>query len=280
MPRAPGVHGAQERRAFYQDQRREEHRARLREADRYRPNSAARGYDHKWRAYREGYLLRNPLCVACAEQDALTGASVVDHITPHKGDRRLFWDPANHQPLCKPCHDRKTWAEASGADTEQVYWPEGLKPSRPPLTIVSGPPAAGKSTYVRTHASPGHVVIDVDEIAFSLCGRSAKRADIWSSAVMREALRERNRRLRALAQSEAAAAWFIVTAARAEHRDWWAKRLEPLRRVVCYAPRSVCERRIDNAPDRTETASMQKAAVKRWHAAFTYSAADEIVKTG
>ena len=32
-------------------------------------------------------------------------ASVVDHVTPHQGDQRLFWDEANHQSLCKPCHD-------------------------------------------------------------------------------------------------------------------------------------------------------------------------------
>jgi 5-methylcytosine-specific restriction protein A len=33
---------------------------------------------------------------------------VVDHIKPHKGDRGLFWELANHQALCKRCHDRKT----------------------------------------------------------------------------------------------------------------------------------------------------------------------------
>ena len=32
-------------------------------------------------------------------------ASVVDHITPHKGDQALFWDEANWQSLCAPHHD-------------------------------------------------------------------------------------------------------------------------------------------------------------------------------
>jgi 5-methylcytosine-specific restriction enzyme A len=32
-------------------------------------------------------------------------ATVVDHIEPHRGDTGRFWDKANHQPLCKPCHD-------------------------------------------------------------------------------------------------------------------------------------------------------------------------------
>ena len=30
---------------------------------------------------------------------------VVDHITPHRGDQRLFWDRANWQPLCHDHHD-------------------------------------------------------------------------------------------------------------------------------------------------------------------------------
>ena len=41
----------------------------------------------------------------CKDLGAITEASVVDHIQPHKGDYDLFWDGANHQPLCKHCHD-------------------------------------------------------------------------------------------------------------------------------------------------------------------------------
>jgi 5-methylcytosine-specific restriction protein A len=36
---------------------------------------------------------------------------VVDHIIPHKGDKDLFWDSNNWQPLCKTCHDEKTARE-------------------------------------------------------------------------------------------------------------------------------------------------------------------------
>lgn len=42
-------------------------------------------------------------------------AEVVDHKQPHKGDHKLFWDPKNHQPMCKQCHDRhKQRLEKSG----------------------------------------------------------------------------------------------------------------------------------------------------------------------
>ncbi|WP_349253802.1 HNH endonuclease signature motif containing protein [Bradyrhizobium sp. CB2312] len=32
-------------------------------------------------------------------------AVVVDHIKPHRGDRALFWDKGNWQPLCTHHHN-------------------------------------------------------------------------------------------------------------------------------------------------------------------------------
>lgn len=36
---------------------------------------------------------------------AITATEVTDHIIPHRGDRRLFWDPDNRQPACRWHHD-------------------------------------------------------------------------------------------------------------------------------------------------------------------------------
>ena len=72
-----------------------------------RPSARDRGYTTRWDKYRRLYLRDHPLCVECAKRDRLTPATVVDHITDHKGDSELFWNPENHQPLCRLCHDRK-----------------------------------------------------------------------------------------------------------------------------------------------------------------------------
>ncbi|MGY6410502.1 MAG: HNH endonuclease [Alkalilacustris sp.] len=32
----------------------------------------------------------------------------MDHATPHKGGRKLFWDRSNWAPMCASCHGRKT----------------------------------------------------------------------------------------------------------------------------------------------------------------------------
>ena len=44
-------------------------------------------------------------------------ATVVDHIIPHRGDQKLFWDRGNWQALCKRHHDIKTGNE----DSNPVY---------------------------------------------------------------------------------------------------------------------------------------------------------------
>jgi 5-methylcytosine-specific restriction protein A len=54
------------------------------------------------------------MCVHCEEHGEDTAATVVDHIIPHKGDKRLFWDIKNWQPLCASCHGIKTAKEDGG----------------------------------------------------------------------------------------------------------------------------------------------------------------------
>ena len=88
---------------------------RRKQSDQRRGSSTERGYNYKWRKARLLFLKLNPLCVHCRdEEDRVTPATVVDHITPHKGDKQLFWDTKNWQPLCKRHHDKKTVLEDGG----------------------------------------------------------------------------------------------------------------------------------------------------------------------
>lgn len=71
------------------------------------------GYDKRWEKASKRYLQSHPLCVRCMAMDPprYTKATVTDHIVPHRGDQKLFWNESNWQALCKPCHDRKTLTE-------------------------------------------------------------------------------------------------------------------------------------------------------------------------
>jgi len=86
----------------------EEHSKQYKPKDINRANSYRRGYDKRWQKARKGFLASNPLCVECMKHDKYESATVVDHIKPHRGDKQLFWDESNWQPLCKRCHDKKT----------------------------------------------------------------------------------------------------------------------------------------------------------------------------
>ena len=67
-------------------------------------SSTQRGYGYKWQKARERFLSLNPLCVYCERNNRVTVATVVDHITPHKGDQAIFWDEGQWQSLCASCH--------------------------------------------------------------------------------------------------------------------------------------------------------------------------------
>ena len=86
----------------------EEH-AKLHTAD--RASSSVRGYDRHWKKARKRFLAAHPLCEKCKEQGRLVKVEVVDHIIPHRGDEKLFWNEGNWQALCKHFHDSKTMTD-------------------------------------------------------------------------------------------------------------------------------------------------------------------------
>jgi len=70
--------------------------------DQHRPGARQRGYDSKWEKARAAFLAVNP---RCAHPGCNAAATVVDHKIPHCGDRKLFWQRSNWQPLCVHHHN-------------------------------------------------------------------------------------------------------------------------------------------------------------------------------
>jgi 5-methylcytosine-specific restriction enzyme A len=76
-----------------------------------------------WKALRAQRLADEPLCRMCAAVGKWVGATVVDHVKPHKGEQALFYDYENTQSLCKQHHDaskqseeRRGYSRAIGVD--------------------------------------------------------------------------------------------------------------------------------------------------------------------
>ena len=102
-------------------------------------SASKRGYDRRWRKARETFLARHPLCARCEAQGRITEATVVDHIVPHKGDRALFWDTNNWQPLCDAHHGSAKQREEIRGYSNEVGpngWP--LDPRHPANRGIGG----------------------------------------------------------------------------------------------------------------------------------------------
>jgi len=69
-----------------------------------RSSARKRGYGSAWDKARVGFLRLHPHCSACGREGLIVRATVVDHVVPHRGDQRLFWDASNWQALCTNHH--------------------------------------------------------------------------------------------------------------------------------------------------------------------------------
>lgn len=173
---------------------------------------------------RKQRLAAEPLCRHCLDRGIVTPATTPDHIVALAFGGTE--DEANIQCLCADCHALKTAMEAKAAGPASNH-PEWLRPSAVPLTIVCGPPCAGKTTFVAEAAHPHDVVICLDSILTHL--RPGHRH--WTGALDRDllnrAVRVRNELLGSLSRMREGtrAAWFIVSAPTQAERDWWQAKL-------------------------------------------------------
>lgn len=231
---------------------------------------------------RRARLLRlSPLCSMCELNGIVSLAKEVDHIIPlHIGGPDV---DSNTQNLCIACHKIKTGQDGSsrfkrkGADSlgiKEMLRPLSLKPSRVPLTIVCGPAAGGKSTYVHKHKSPQDLVIDMDVIRAEL----GIGANEWNAKTLYSSLKRRNEILNSLASSSTGHAWFIVSAASSEERDWWFNALQPSRMVIVLASKDTCLSRIRATRSGDRAFRSVKAAIKWWHQ-FDNNSLHEIVES-
>lgn len=222
--------------------------------DRQRGSAAQRGYDRRWQKLRLMHLRAQPLCAECLKHGLVTIASEVDHIQPkrHGGDDSA----TNLQSLCKPCHTRKTNREKShnpGATTV-------------PVTIITGPPGAGKTTYVQKHAQWGDLIIDVDAIYSALSGQP------WydkPAALLPFVLAARDAVLDQLhTTSELRQAWLITS--EADHAE--LQRLKEryhARLLVLEVDPAECLRRITADDRRAGQAHHWRPLIARWWDTYT-----------
>ena len=70
---------------------------------------------YRWQKLRLRQLGAEPLCRFCLSEDPprVTEATVADHVTPHRGNERMFWS-GELQSLCAPCHNQRKQSMEKG----------------------------------------------------------------------------------------------------------------------------------------------------------------------
>lgn len=234
----------------------ERHRKQERqEYDRRRGSARSRGYTRAWEKASAAFALENPLCAECLRNGLLTAGQVTDHIIPHKGDMELFWDRSNWQRLCKPCHDEKTAREDGRWGHRQ-----GGKPTVP-VTLVCGPPASGKTTYVRDRARRGDLIVDLDAIFVAITGLDWY---VKPDALLPFAMEARDALLDRLGRpSDIRHAWVIASGAKHADRERLRQRLNA-NVVVLEVDPAECHRRLLADERRGDRAEQWMEIVRRW----------------
>jgi 5-methylcytosine-specific restriction protein A len=140
--------------------------------------------------------------------------------------------------------------------------PELLPKPTCQVWLICGPPASGKSTFVRANSSKGDIVIDLDAIAREY-GMGRERLSEATPML----LLDRNERLAALAtEPPTTTAWVIMGGASQELRQWWCNTLgvEPDHLIVLVPPRAELYRRIMGDPDRRSVQHLHMRLVDKW----------------
>lgn len=282
MPTRPAVH--QPHFAKTAEQRRQAELDRMRERDAQRPSSTERGYDRQWRELRAAFIVDHPTCCVPGCGRPTVDVDHVEDVRAHP-ERRL--DATNLRAFCHAHHAQRTAREQGFArphelrdgarvSTRGALHPDWLRPSRVPLQIVCGPPAAGKSHFVSERALFTELVLDLDEIKASLSGLPMYQP---GTAWRGEALRWRNSQLGRLSAPHVnlGGAWLIVGEPTAEWRHWWRERLRPLVLWVIATPAEVCHARIDADPRRELVRDLHHAVVDDWWRRYEPLRRDRVV---
>lgn len=141
------------------------------------------------------------------------------------------------------------------------------------VTVVCGPPCAGKTTWVAEHAQPGDTVLDIDVLA-KLCGSGR---DHGHEGRHYRAAQDEYDQLCQVVSASNTNAWVIRGAPEPAARKKLADAVGATRVVVLLPPRGVLLARAlerDGQIDGTATDTMR--AITKWHRRYKPGPGDEV----
>lgn len=140
------------------------------------------------------------------------------------------------------------------------------------LTLIAGPPLAGKTTYAREQAQPGDLLLDSDALYAALSGQPLYdrpehlRPFVWAAffGVLRE-----------LGRGSYPDAFVVQCAASRQQRDRY-RRMNDARVVVLETPLEVCLARLDERP--TAVHGEWRQAIEQWWELYDRDRRDVVIR--
>ncbi len=137
------------------------------------------------------------------------------------------------------------------------------------VTLVTGPPCAGKSTWVQQHARPGDHIVCFDQLARAAGSPNRHR----HTREQRAAAGAAYRRLCAHLPDHVGTAWVIRCAPTAHERGELARQIEAGAVIVLIPPIRVALARAQAARRETRI----HTAIHRWYATYQPCDGDTVV---
>ncbi|MFW8567055.1 AAA family ATPase [Orrella sp. 11846] len=209
---------------------------------------------------RDNYLCQ---CSDCKTRKIPLPAHEVDHISNElDASGKLNDAPTNLRAINRDCHKALTAQQRRLASRGSTMTPAWLPVTAKPLTLVCGPPGAGKTMWVTEHAKKDDLVIDLDVFAVSVIGKP-----LWEASKRERAqvIRARNDLLADYMRGKTGhqRCYLIDTAGSFKRRKFWSDRNAEV--VIVDTEKEICKQRIRQCKERPkETHAGRIAAVDRW----------------
>lgn len=134
---------------------------------------------------------------------------------------------------------------------------------RPDVTLVAGPPCAGKTTYVAERAGPTDLVVDWDDLYVALTNAPRYSHPAPLARFVKAAQNAVLHKLRVDPERDMPAAWIIKCAPDPAERQRYAHRFDA-DVVVLETPGGVCLDRLRDQ-DRPNADEIAEVIVEWWH---------------
>jgi len=141
------------------------------------------------------------------------------------------------------------------------------------VILVTGPPCAGKSHYVRTHAKPDDTILCIDTLAQRL---GSPVAHNHTGSMYGNAEKQYWDLANRIARHPTVNAWIIRCAPEPEERQYLVRGLRASRCVVVLPPMQVA---VQRAIRRDSDPAVTVAAIRSWYRRYRRAPFDEIVSS-